>query len=103
MGETFEQFADLHFDAQFLAQLARKTFFEGFGPLAFAAGKFPQAAQVGIGMTLGDKQLSIAKDQSGADFDGFQGRVTYCVLRVPKRWKSVCRGKYSRNTEHPPC
>lgn len=34
---------------------------------AFAAGKFPQPAQMRFGVTLRDEQATIAENQSGCD------------------------------------
>jgi len=64
-----EQCSDDDFDAKFLAQLADKALLEGFARLTFAARKFPQAAEVRSGVTLGNEQFSRTKDQAGADFD----------------------------------
>jgi len=64
MGQVFHQFKDLHLDAQFFGQLAPQTLFEALTRFAFAAGKFPQAAQVRAGRTLGDEQLAAAKNQA---------------------------------------
>jgi hypothetical protein len=40
---------------------------EGFVRFALAAGKFPQATEMRLGVTLGDEQFAVAKNQGGGD------------------------------------
>ena len=67
--DGFEEFADHDFDAEFLAQFADERDFKGFARFHFAAGKFPQPAEVRVCVALGDKELARAEDKSGADVD----------------------------------
>jgi hypothetical protein len=62
VGEGFDRFVNFYFDAQFLAQFAGKTLFEGFIRLAFAAGKFPKTTLMRLGVALGEKEFAVAKD-----------------------------------------
>ena len=64
MREAFKQLANLHLNAEFLAQFTRQAFLKGFVRLAFSAGKFPQPAQMRAGVTLGDQKFSPAKDEA---------------------------------------
>ena len=78
VANFLEQFADGNFHAQLLADFADEALLKGFARLAFAAGKFPQSAEMRIGMALRDEQFAVAEDERGADFDGvssFQFRV----------------------------
>jgi len=75
----FKQFADRNFDSKFLVNFADKTLFESFVHFPFAAGKFPQSAEVRVGAALSDEQFAIMKNERGADFDviiNFQFPIT---------------------------
>ena len=65
----FKQAANQHGHSEFLLQFPNQTLLEALARFAFAAGKFPQPAQVGIGVALGDKKLAGAKEKTGADLD----------------------------------
>jgi hypothetical protein len=67
VGDGFKKFADGDFHAEFLADFAHQALLEGFVRFALAAGKFPQAAEMRLGVTLGDEQFAIAKYQGGGD------------------------------------
>jgi len=69
--DAFKDFAHLHLDAQFLPQLPRQTFLKRLIRLTFAARKFPQPAQVRAFVPLRDEEFAVAKDEAGADFNGF--------------------------------
>ncbi len=56
--ELFEQFVDGNIHPQFLADFADQAFLKRFTQLTLAAGKFPQAAEMRLCMTLGDQQLA---------------------------------------------
>jgi hypothetical protein len=43
--------------------------FKGFIRFALAAGKFPQAAEMRLGVTLGDEQFATAENQGGGDIN----------------------------------
>ena len=68
MRDGVEQFPDGDFNAQFLAQFARKAFLKRFGRMALATGKFPQAAQMILWTPLRDKEQAVAEDQAGGNF-----------------------------------
>ena len=70
VGDGLEKFADLDFDAEFLQQFALQAIFIGFTGMAFAAGKFPQAAQMRLRAALGDQEQAVAENQAGGDIDG---------------------------------
>lgn len=70
MSDGIEKSPDRDFHPQFLPQLADETFLKSFSRLTFAAGEFPQTAQVRIGVALGDEELAGPEDEAGADFDG---------------------------------
>jgi hypothetical protein len=38
--------------------------------MAFATGKFPQAAQMGLGLALRDQEQTVAKNHPGRDVNG---------------------------------
>ena len=71
VGHTLQLSEHIDFHAQFLAQLPGEALLGRFARLAFAAGKFPQPAEVILMATLGDEQLAAVKDKRGADLDGF--------------------------------
>ena len=48
VGDFFKKFADGDFHAEFLADFADQALLEGFVRFAFAAGKFPQPAEMRI-------------------------------------------------------
>jgi len=52
VGEVFQNLAHANFHAEFLAQFAREASLKGFAGFAFAAGKFPQPAQVRSGVAF---------------------------------------------------
>ena len=64
-----EQFAHGNFHAKLLADFANKTLLEAFARLAFAAGEFPQPAEMRVGVPLRDEELARAEDERGADFN----------------------------------
>ena len=66
-----KQFADGNLHTQLLADFADEALLKRFARLAFAAGKFPQSAEVRVVVTLRDEQLPSAKDERRADFNGF--------------------------------
>lgn len=57
MVDFFEELPNGDFNAQFFANLALETGLKGFARLAFASGKLPESAQVGLGMALGDEEF----------------------------------------------
>jgi hypothetical protein len=67
VGDGFKQFADGDFHAEFLADFADQALLEGFVRFAFAAGKFPQPAEMRFGVALGDEQFAAAENQGGGD------------------------------------
>ena len=69
MGDFFQQSANGNFHAQLLADFADEALLKVFVRLALAAGKFPQAAEVRMGVAPGDEEFSAAKDERGTDFD----------------------------------
>ena len=69
MVDFLEQFTDGNFHAEFLADFPDKTLLEGFARLAFAAGKFPKTAQMGIRVPLSDEQFAVAEDERSADLN----------------------------------
>jgi hypothetical protein len=69
VGEFCHERADGNFDAEFFAQFADEALLGGFAGFAFAAGKFPQAAEVRVGVTLGDQKFAVVEEQGGADFN----------------------------------
>ena len=69
MLDCLYEFAHANVDAQFLAQFAHKARLERLVPLALAAGKLPQPAQMRISVPLRDEQFAIAKNKPGADLD----------------------------------
>ena len=69
VGNFFKQSADLNFDAEFFAKFAHKAFLESLVWFAFAAGKFPKAAEMRVRMAPGDEQFAVAEDERGADFN----------------------------------
>ena len=69
MCDGFNEPEDRDFDSKFLHQLAVKRLFEGFFGFEFAAGEFPEPAEMPIGRALGDEQLAVAEDQAGRDLD----------------------------------
>ena len=70
MGQLLRHLMHLHFNAQFLGQFAPETLLETFARLQFAAGKFPQAAQVGLRQPPGDEQLPASKNQARRHVNG---------------------------------
>ena len=67
MREFLDEFADADFHAEFLAQFPGEALLGGFARLAFAAGKFPQPAEVRVRVALGDEEFAGTEDEAGAD------------------------------------
>ena len=67
--DGLKQCSDNDFDAEFFPQFTDKALLEGFARFAFATGKFPQAAQMRIGVALRDEQLAGTEDQARADLN----------------------------------
>lgn len=70
--DGLKQFAHDDFNAEFLAEFTQERLLEGFAGLEFTAGEFPQAAEMRVGMALGDEQLTGAEHEARADFDDFR-------------------------------
>ena len=71
VGDFFDLVTDGDLDADFFAEFADEAVFEGFVGLDFAAGEFPEEAEVIAGAALGDKELAGAENQAGGDINGF--------------------------------
>ena len=69
VGDGLKEFADGDFHAEFLADFADEALLEGFARLAFAAGKFPQPAEMRLGVAPGDEQFAVAENEGGGNFD----------------------------------
>ena len=54
MRDGIEQLADNDFHAEFFLKFTGETLLKGFSGLAFAAGKFPQPAEVRSRVALRD-------------------------------------------------
>ena len=67
----FKQATDFDFNVEFLAQFADEALLESFARLEFAAGKFPESAEVRAGMAPGDEKFAAMEDERGADFNCF--------------------------------
>jgi len=78
--QGFQKFAHNYFDAQFFAKFPNQTFLERLAGFTFATGKFPQAAEMRVGVALGDEKFSVAEDETGADFD--QLPIADCRLPI---------------------
>ena len=66
--DFLEQFANGNLRAQFLADFADEALLKAFARLAFAAGKFPQPAEMRICVTLRDEEFAFAENQSRRNF-----------------------------------
>jgi hypothetical protein len=64
-----QPFAHVHFDAQFLLQLALKTSFERFARFAFAAWELPTTPEMVAGAALSDEDAAIPENDSRGDFN----------------------------------
>jgi len=64
MGEVLDEIFYLNFDAQFLPEFAVEALLKGLARFAFAARKFPQAAQVPASGAPGDQKFALAKNQT---------------------------------------
>ncbi len=64
MKEGFDPFKKDYFDSQFFAKLTMQTGFGAFTGFAFTAREFPQTTEVDMGMTLGNEQFSVPKNQA---------------------------------------
>ena len=62
VGDFFDLGADADLDAEFFAEFANEAVFEGFVGLEFAAGEFPEEAEVIAGAALGDEELAGTED-----------------------------------------
>lgn len=69
VSDFFDLAADGDFDAEFFAEFADEAVLEGFVGLEFAAGKFPESAEVVAGAALGDEELASAENEAGGDID----------------------------------
>jgi hypothetical protein len=69
VGEFFHQRADGNFHAEFFTEFANETMLGSLAGFALAAGKFPQATEVCVGVTLGDEEFTAVEEERGADFD----------------------------------
>ena len=76
MRDFLAEFVNGDFDSQLLAQLAAQTLFKRLAFMPFAAGKFPQAAEVRVGVALCDEEFAGAEDQSRRDFDELRTHLT---------------------------
>jgi len=76
MGEAFDETADGNLDAQFLHQLAGQAGFKCLIGLAFSARKFPEPPLVRGGVAPRDKELALAKDQTGGDLNDAPGALS---------------------------
>jgi hypothetical protein len=73
MDDVLDQGVYLHFDAQFFTEFAVEALLKTFAGFAFAAGKFPQPGKVPAGGPPRDQQFSIAKNQTGGNFNRIFG------------------------------
>jgi len=84
VSDGFKKFADGDFHAEFLADFTHQALLEGFVRFALATGKFPQAAEMRIGMAPGYEQFAAAENQ-GAETSrdvsraGIEGRAPEAV------------------------
>ena len=69
MDHGLHEFFDVNFNSKFLLQFAMKAVLKALSRFAFAAGKFPQAAEMRSGGALGNEELAGAKDETGGHFD----------------------------------
>jgi hypothetical protein len=67
--DSFHQLSYRHLDAQLLKQFSAQTVLERLARMPLSAGKFPQPAQMRVGVTLGDEKFAVANDQASGDFD----------------------------------
>jgi hypothetical protein len=82
VGDFFDLVSDGDFDAEFFAEFADEAVLESFAELDFAAGEFPEAAEVIAGAALGDEELAGAEDEAGGDIDDFvHGRLSEKEVR----------------------
>lgn len=65
VGDFFDLADDGDFNAEFFAEFADEAVLEGLAGLDFAAGKFPEAAEVIAGAALGDEEFTCAKNEAG--------------------------------------
>ena len=77
VGDFFDLRADGDFDGEFFAEFADEAVFEGFSGFDFAAGEFPEEAEVVAGAPLGDEELAGAEDEAGGDIDRSVYPVVY--------------------------
>jgi len=54
VSKRFDQLKDRNLDTKFFAQFASKAFFECFIRFALAAGEFPKASEMSIGVAPSD-------------------------------------------------
>ncbi len=71
--DGFDAFEDFHIAAEFLAEFAFQTFRKGFARFTFAAGEFPQTAQMRVSITLGDQKFAVAEDETSGDLNDVLG------------------------------
>ncbi len=69
VGDFFKQSANGNLHTELLADFADEALLIGFMRLALAAGKFPQTAEVRMGVAPGNEKFTAAKDERGADFN----------------------------------
>ena len=68
---ALEFFADDGFDAEFLAEFARKSLFGGFTWINFAAGEFPLESVPVVALALTDEDFSGMSDDARHDGNWF--------------------------------
>ena len=86
----FKQFANGNLHAEFLADFTHKTLLKSFARFTFAAGKFPQSAEVRAGMALRDEEFSTAKNERGTDFNlisNFQSPISNLFCHCRFNWQ----------------
>lgn len=89
VGDFFDLAANGDLDAEFFAEFANEAMFEDFVGLDFAAGEFPEEAEVIAGAALGDEELAGAENEAGGDIDDVSHPMIHLRFRVGRRIQRV--------------
>jgi len=66
MSQALDQVAYDDLDAQFLAQFTAQALLEGLTRFEFCRREFPQAAEVGVGVPVSDKEFAVTESRAAA-------------------------------------
>lgn len=83
VADCFKFFSDSYLDGEFFVEFAVEAGGESFAWFTFAAGEFPEAALVSVGVAPGNEEFTVFEDEAGGDFNGLhiwkKGVQAFCA------------------------